>query len=72
MRVQVPAGLLVGDARVDGRPVSLVDQPSPHVLLSKRGRSVLTLQIVLPLKAAGVGGIARRPAGRRGSDSRWR
>ena len=52
VRIQVPDGLLVGDARVDGRPVSLVDQPSPHVLLSKRGRSVLTLNVVLPVTAA--------------------
>jgi hypothetical protein len=52
VRVQVPDGLLVGDARVDGRPVSLVDQPSPHVLLSKRGRSVLTLNVVIPVTAA--------------------
>ena len=48
VRIQVPDGLLVGDARVDGRPVSLVDQPSPHVLLSKRGRSVLTLNVLIP------------------------
>ena len=55
--------------------------PSPHVLLSRRGRSVIALQIVLPLKA-------RRPPpsrstganGRRGHDrgcrcrcpARWR
>ena len=52
--VLIPAGLLVRDARVDGRPVSLIDQPSPHVLLSKRGRSELTLQIVLPVTPAGA------------------
>jgi hypothetical protein len=44
----------VRDARLDGRPVSLIDQPSPHVLLSKRGRSQLTLQIVLPVTPAGA------------------
>lgn len=54
VRIGIPAGLLVGDARVDGRPVAVVDQPSPHVLLSKRGRSTLTLQIVLPLRAMGA------------------
>jgi hypothetical protein len=54
VRIGIPAGLLVGDARVDGRPVAVVDQPSPHVLLSKRGRSTLTLQVVLPLKAMGA------------------
>jgi hypothetical protein len=51
--VMIPAGLLVRDARLDGRPVSLIDQPRPHVLLSKRGRSQLTLQIVLPVTPAG-------------------
>ena len=51
--VMIPAGLLVRDARLDGRPVSLIDQPRPHVILSKRGRSQLTLQIVLPVTPAG-------------------
>ncbi len=54
VEVLIPAGLLVRDARLDGRPVSLIDQPSPHVLLSKRGRSQLTLQIVLPVTPAGA------------------
>ena len=53
VEVLIPAGLLVRDARLDGRPVSLIDQPSPHVLLSKHGRSQLTLQIVLPVTPAG-------------------
>jgi hypothetical protein len=52
--VMIPSGLLVRDARIDGRPVSLIDQPSPHILLSKRGRSQLTLQIVLPVTPAGT------------------
>jgi hypothetical protein len=52
--VLIPQGLLVRDARVDGRPVSLVDQPQPHVLLSKRGRSVLTMQVVLPVSVSGA------------------
>lgn len=52
--VSIPAGLLVRDARVDGRPVSLIDPGNPHVLLSKRGRSQLTLQIVLPVTPAGA------------------
>jgi hypothetical protein len=51
--VLIPAGLLVRDARIDGRPVSLIDQPSPHILLSKLGRSQLTLQIVLPVTPTG-------------------
>ena len=69
VRIGIPAGLLVGDARVDGRPVSLVEQPFPHVLLSKRGRSVLTLQIVLPLKVAGAGESVVIPPGDAASTS---
>ena len=51
-RVQIPAGLMVRDARLDGQPVSLVEGPPPHVLLSRSGRSVLTLEIVVPLTSS--------------------
>src|SRR5437899_7692485 len=51
-RVQIPAGLMVRDARLDGRPVSLVESPPPHVLLSRAGRSILTLDVVLPVAAS--------------------
>ena len=58
-RVQIPAGLMVRDARLDGQPVSLVEGPPPHVLLSRAGRSVLTLEIVIPLtSSAGTDSIA--------------
>src|SRR5262245_49258164 len=58
-RVQIPAGLMVRDARLDGQPVSLVEGPPPHVLLSRAGRVVLTLDIVVPLAAsAGTESIA--------------
>jgi hypothetical protein len=58
-RVQIPAGLLVRDARLDGQSVSLVEGPPPHVLLSRTGRVVLTLDIALPLTAsAGTESIA--------------
>ena len=50
---------MVRDARLDGQPVSLVDGPPPHVLLSRAGRSVLTLDVVVPLAAsAGTESIA--------------
>ncbi len=74
VRVEVPPGLLVRGARVDGRPVSIVELPAapdlkvgpadgrgsvdrrgparPHVLLSKPGRAVLALDVVVPLKLA--------------------
>jgi hypothetical protein len=57
--VQIPAGLMVRDAQLDGRPVSLVGGPPPHVLLDRAGRSLLTLEISLPLTtSAGTESIA--------------
>jgi hypothetical protein len=58
-RVPIPAGLMARDARLDGQPVSLVGGQPPHVLLSRTGRSVLALDIVVPLAAsAGTESIA--------------
>lgn len=58
-RVQIPAGLMVRDARLDGQPVSLVEGPPPYVLLSRAGRVVLSLDIVIPLvSSAGTESIA--------------
>ena len=58
-RLQIPAGLMVREAALDGQPVALVDGPPPHVLLSHAGRSLLTLDIVIPLAtAAGAESIA--------------
>lgn len=58
-RVQIPAGLMVRDARLNGEPVSLVEGPPPHVLLSRAGRVVLTLDVVIPLtSSAGTESIA--------------
>jgi hypothetical protein len=56
--VAVPPGMLVRDARIDGRPaalgsLSLVHPGAPaRVLLSRSGRSTLTLDVVVPLAAA--------------------
>jgi len=55
VRVPIPAGLLVREARLDGKPVSLVPgvqgKGGSHVaaLLSHSGRSVLQLDIALPV-----------------------
>jgi hypothetical protein len=58
-RVQIPAGLMVRDARLDGQSVPLVEGPPPYVLLSQAGRVVLSLDIVLPLaSSAGAESIA--------------
>jgi hypothetical protein len=60
--VQAPAGVLVRDARLEGRPITLVDGDPPRVLLSRTGRSTLTLDIVVPLAAAaGTESIALPP-----------
>jgi hypothetical protein len=62
-RVPTPPGLMVSDARLDGRAVSIVDGAPPHVLLSRPGRAVLTLDIVVPLTAgAGVESIWLPPS----------
>jgi len=62
-RVQIPSGLLVRDARLDGQPVSLVGGASPHVLLSRAGRFVLALDLALPLTATnGSESIALPPS----------
>jgi hypothetical protein len=55
VRVPMPEGLMVRDAQLDGRPVNLVTRPKEkgpggfELLLSKPGRSVLTLKIVAPV-----------------------
>jgi hypothetical protein len=48
--IEIPQGLLVRAARVDGRPIPVIDTPAPHVLLSKPGRVVLSLDVVVPLR----------------------
>jgi hypothetical protein len=48
-RVPIPAGLRAREARLDGQPVSLLDSAPARVLLARAGRSVLTLDIVVPV-----------------------
>jgi len=56
VRVPIPAGLLVHEARLDGKPVSLVAGSSGKggsqlsAVLSHPGRAVLLLDIVLPIE----------------------
>ena len=62
--VQVPAGMLVRDARIDGRPTALVEGTPPRVLIANPGRSVLTLDVVVPLTAgAGTESISLPASG---------
>ena len=50
--VQVPPGLLVRDAQLDGRPTAIVDGDPPRVLISRAGRSTLNLAVVVPLASS--------------------
>jgi len=54
VRVPLPTGLMVRDAQLDGRPVNLATHSGEpgrlDLLLSKTGRSVLTMKIVAPVK----------------------
>jgi hypothetical protein len=51
----MPPGLLVREARIDGRPVALVEETPPgkssSLLLSHPGRFLLTLDVVVPVIA---------------------
>ena len=51
--LQMPAGLLVRAARIDGKPTALIDGNPPRVLISRAGRSVLTLDVVVPVQTSG-------------------
>ena len=50
VKVPIPSGLLVRAAHLSGNPVSLVNGAA---VLSTRGRSVLTLDVALPVNVAG-------------------
>ena len=52
VKVPIPAGLMVRDARVEGQPLPLVEGPPAHVVLSRAGRVVLQLEIVVAVVAA--------------------
>ena len=52
VKVPIPAGLMVRDARLDGQPLPLIEGPPAHVVLSRPGRAVLSLDISLPLASA--------------------
>src|SRR5262252_9169184 len=75
--VQVPSGMLVRDARIDGRPTALVDDRDPQkagpgvprVLLSRPGRTILTLDVVVPLVSAAGAESMTLPATKSGLSS---
>ncbi len=68
VRVAIPAGLMVRQARLDGRPVSLIAQPekgsgSSYVLLSRTGRSLLTLGLVVRVSSVAGTDMLKLPVG---------
>lgn len=68
VRVPMPPGLMVRQARLDGRPVSLITNSekgpaSSYVLLSRTGRSVLTLGLVVRVTAVAGTEMLKLPAG---------
>ncbi len=69
VRVPIPSGLLVREAKLDGKPVSLVGGPAgkapgpPSAVLAHEGRAVLLLDIALPVAAsAGNESLSLPPA----------
>jgi hypothetical protein len=55
VKVPIPAGLMAREARVDGQPVSLVEGTPPYVLLPRAGRSIVTLDVGVPMIAGAAG-----------------
>jgi hypothetical protein len=63
VRVPVPAGLMVREARLDGQRLPLVEGPPPYVLLSRAGRAALDFDVVMPVtSAAGADAITLPPS----------
>jgi hypothetical protein len=66
VRLAMPAGLMVREAQLDGHQVTLVTRPQEkgsgsELLLSRSGRSVLTLKIVAPVTTVAGTDILRLP-----------
>jgi len=67
VRVAIPAGLMVRQARLDGRPVSLTHSEkgtgSSYVLIARPGRSVLTLGLVVSVSSVAGTEMLKLPVG---------
>lgn len=67
VRVALPVGLMVQEAKLDGRQVNLVTHPgekgpgSGELLLSKTGRAILSLKIVAPVTTVAGTDILQLP-----------
>lgn len=49
--IAIPAGLRASDARIDGEPAAIVEAAPPYLLLSRAGRAIVSLDVVMPLTA---------------------
>ncbi|HKV39809.1 MAG TPA: hypothetical protein VJX67_11400, partial [Blastocatellia bacterium] len=74
VRVAIPAGLMIREAHLDGKQVSLIAPPpgkeppgkgqeASHLLLSHTGRSVLTLVVAIPVSSVAGTDILQLPVG---------
>ncbi|MGH9929920.1 MAG: hypothetical protein ACREA9_11955 [Pyrinomonadaceae bacterium] len=67
VRLALPSGLMVREAKLDGRQVTLLTRPAEKgpggadLLLSRTGRSVLTLKIVAPVSTVAGTDILQLP-----------
>lgn len=67
VRIAMPDGLIVRDAQLDGRPVNLAMKTTEKgpgradLLLSKTGRSILTMKIVAPVNSVAGTDILHLP-----------
>lgn len=66
VRLRMPQGLMIREAQLDGHQVTLVTRPhekesGSELLLSRTGRSVLTLKIVAPVTTVAGTDILRLP-----------
>ncbi|HET7218208.1 MAG TPA: hypothetical protein VFJ02_09165, partial [Vicinamibacterales bacterium] len=62
--IQMPTGLLVRGARIDGRTTALVDGTPPRVLVSRIGRSTIALEVDVPVQtASGTESMTLPPSG---------
>ena len=67
VRVALPVGLMVQEAKLDGRQVNLITHPgekgpgSGELLLSKTGRAILSLKIVAPVATVAGTDILQLP-----------
>ena len=67
VQLALPSGLMVREAKLDGRQVTLVSRPADKgpggadLLLSRTGRSILTLKIVAPVSTVAGTDILQLP-----------